>query len=112
MPALVIGGITAKPMTWARLPDEKGGAGKRRTVNGHLRGTPTWVKRAWAADLVAVDDIELADLLAVIDTDANIAISGDLPGATYTCGIERSEVETVRELGGWFYTIPITLRQV
>jgi hypothetical protein len=112
VPALTLGAYTAKATRFTRLPDERGGGPLQRTVNGQLRGRATWVKRAWSAELVLVDDADLAAVLAVLNTDASFTAAGDLIGSSTSVRVERGPVETVRELGGWYYTMAVTLREV
>jgi hypothetical protein len=112
MPALTFGAVDVKAVRFTRLPDERGAGGLLRTVNGQLRGRANWVKRTWSAELVLVNDSDRNAVLAVLDTDAPFNVSGDLVGSTISCRVERGNVETVRELGGWYYTLAVTLREV
>lgn len=115
MSALVIGGVTAKAADFARLPDERGGGGLVRTLSGQLRGRSDWTKRGWSGTLLAEDDTELAALLAVLDPDANVTISGDLIGASVSVRAEvTGDTSYARSVSGGvaYYLVPVALREV
>lgn len=111
MAFLVISGVTVKVAEFGRLADERGGGGNRRTINGELRGRSDWVKRQYAATLVALDDAERDAVLAVIDPDNAVVVSGDLL-PTVTANVEISgDIPTVRTGDDWYFTIPVTIRE-
>lgn len=114
MPALQIGTLEVKATDFRILPEERGGGGLRRTVNGQLRGRSDWVKRSWSATLYAEDETELAAIQLRADPDADISVSGDLMGVTVSCRVTISgEVAAVRDgTGAVYYTVPIALREV
>jgi hypothetical protein len=112
MAALIIGGLTVKPTTFTRLPDERGGGGFQRTVNGELRGRSDWTKRAWAGALLAEDDTELAAIQAQADPDVSETVSGDLIGSSVTCRVLLGDIETIRDRTSWYYSVAFTLREV
>jgi hypothetical protein len=113
MAALIIGGVTVKVANFRRLPAERGGGGLRRTVNGQLRGRSDWVKRAWAADLIALTSSELTTMLAQMDPDVSETVSGDEIGSSVTARVEVGEIEHVRVGGAvGYYAAPVTIREV
>lgn len=112
MPALVIGGVTVKATDFRRLPNETGGGGLRRTVNGQLRGRSDWTKRAWAGSLLALDATELANIQAQADPDVSETVSGDAIGSSVTCRVELGDVEYIRDRATWYFSVACTLREV
>lgn len=115
MAFLNLGPVEVKATTFRRLPDERGGGGLRRSVNGHLRGVSDWVKRGYAGDLLALDDTELAAVLAQANPDLEVTVTGDaLPGvASLTARVEVSgDIRYERTGAGWFYHVPVTIREV
>lgn len=113
MAELIIGGVTVKVAEFRRLPDERGGGGLRRTVNGELRGRSDWVKRAWAADLLALNTTELTTMLAQMDPDVSETVSGDRIGSSITARIEVGETVHVRTGTTLaYFTVPVTIREV
>lgn len=113
MPALVIGGVTMKATEFKRLPNERGGGGLRRTLNGDLRGRSDWSKRAWAGSVYAADTTELNAVLAVADPDADVNVSGDAIGATVLSRVAVSgDIPYIRSAGTWYHIIPLSVREV
>jgi hypothetical protein len=117
--ALLIAGVQVAVIAFAREPEERGGGGLRRTLNGQLRGRTDWAKRAWSADLVAADAAALAVLLDLTNPDIERAVSGYLLenstwGATVNCRITRGDVVTIRARASAdrYYTLPVTIREV
>lgn len=113
MPFLVLDGLTVKATEFARLPDERGGGGLKRTVNGQLRGRSDWVKRGWTGVAYAADAAELTALLAKLNPDNSIAASGDALGESVTVrATVRGEIPYTRSAGAWYFVVPLSLREV
>lgn len=113
MPALTIGSVNVKAVTFARLPDERGGGGMRRTLNGDLRGRSDWTRRAWTADLYVADGTELGTLLNAFDPDEDVNVSGDAIGSTVSARVAiTGEIVYTPDRAGWYYAVPITIREV
>jgi hypothetical protein len=112
MAALTIGGVTVKVVSFRRLPDETSGS---------------WTKRAWEADLIAVDTTERDNILAQVSAGPLIrtvngqlrgpgtdeTVSGDEIGSSITARVQRSEVDHVR-IGTvvGHYALSVTIREV
>lgn len=96
-----------------RLPDERGGGGLRRTVNGQLRGRSDWVKGGWSCVLLAIGDAELAAVRAAANPDVSVQVSGSAFPAPFWARVEiTGDIEHVRTGPGVMYRIPTTIREV
>lgn len=113
MAALKFGTLTVQVLEMNRLPDERGGGGLRRTLNGQLRARTDWVKRAWVGSLRCADATELAAVLAKANPDADVAVSGTVVGASATARVSvAGDTQYVRTATGWFYRVPVSIREV
>lgn len=111
MAFLTIATVDVKVGAFARLTDERGGGGPRRTINGELRGRSDWVKESWGGTLIALDDTERDAVLAVIDPDAAVSVSGDAIGSSISAVVEiTGEIAYVRTGADWYYEIPVSVR--
>jgi hypothetical protein len=112
MAVLVIDGLTVKATEFRALPDERGGGGNRRTINGDLRGRSDWVRRAWAGTVYAADATELAAVKLACDPDAEVAVSGDAIGSSVTVRAAiTGDTPYVRTKDGWYHLVPVSLRE-
>lgn len=112
MAALLIDAVEVKAAELRRLPDEKGGGGLRRTVNGDLRGRADWTKLAWAGTLYAEDAAELAAILAAADGETDRTVTGDAIPGTVTAKVSvTGDTPYVRSGATWYFMVPISVRQ-
>lgn len=112
MAFLTIAGVDYKVSGFRRLPDERGGGGLRRSVNGSLRAGVNWTARNWEAEVVCQSDAEANALYAAADIQSDVLLLGTGTGSVTTrLEITDDEYQILSDSGNYWRMIPLRIRE-
>lgn len=115
LPVLEVGGYKVEVMDFARSPDQIGGPGLRRAVNGTLRKGEDWRKKVWSGTAYCEDDAAAEAFRAACAEGGQVPVLGtaiDPTGAPLTCRVEISADDFVRVRATWYRVLSFTIYQV
>ena len=112
MAFLTVASVDYKVADFRRLPDERGGGGLRRTVNGHLRADVTWTARQWEAEVVCTTDLEASGVYSAADIQTDVLLSGTGTGAvTVRAEVVADEYRILGDSGDYWRVLTLRLRE-